>query len=74
MLCSHRAPGADYLLQHDPNRGVLYDVVCCLTAEEMFAERELMASHRIPLIVHSLRSFCQGRGYSVADRIGRAAS
>ena len=73
VLCSHRAPGLDHLLDHDPNRGVLYDLGCCLTTEETFADRDLVASHGIPLIVHSLRSFCDGHGYSVADRIGRAA-
>ena len=27
VLCSHRAPGLQHLLDEDPNRGVLYDIV-----------------------------------------------
>jgi folate-dependent phosphoribosylglycinamide formyltransferase PurN len=73
VLCSHRAPGLDHLVEQDPNRGVLYDIVCCLTTEETFADRELMALHGIPLIVHPVRSFCQAHGYRVPDQIGRAA-
>jgi folate-dependent phosphoribosylglycinamide formyltransferase PurN len=73
VLCSHRAPGLDHLLERDQNRGVLYDIVCCLTAEETFADREVVMSHGIPLVVHSMRSFCHEHGYSVSDRTGRAA-
>jgi folate-dependent phosphoribosylglycinamide formyltransferase PurN len=73
VLCSHRAPGLDHLLRHDPNRGVLYDIPCCLTTEETFADRELTATHGIPLIVHPVRRFCEAHGYRLTDQVGRAA-
>ena len=66
VLCSHRAPGLTYLLDEDPNRGRLYDIACCLTTEDSFAEREVAAHRGIPVIAHPIRRFCQARGWSPA--------
>ena len=38
VLCSHRAPGLVHLLNHDPRRGSEYEVVCCVTSSDTFAE------------------------------------
>ena len=73
VLCSHRAPGLQHLLDEDPNRGVLYDIVCCLTSEDSCAEAALTASHGIPVIAHPIRTFCEARGYRLSDLTGRAA-
>lgn len=73
VLCSHRAPGLTYLLDEDPNRGRLYDIVCCLTTEDSFAEREVAADRGIPVIAHPIRRFCHARGWPLSDPVVRAA-
>jgi folate-dependent phosphoribosylglycinamide formyltransferase PurN len=73
VLCSHRAPGLQHLLEEDPNRGALYDIVCCLTSEDSFAEEPLAASHGIPVMAHPIRRFSEARSYQFSDLTGRAA-
>jgi folate-dependent phosphoribosylglycinamide formyltransferase PurN len=72
VLCSHRAPGLAYMLDEDPGRGRLYEIACCLTSEETFAEHGLVSAHGIPAIAHSIRRFCQERARRVMDRRARA--
>ncbi len=73
VLSSHRAPGLAHLLTKDPHRGTLYDVVCCLTSEEAFAERALAAAYGMPVLTHPIRPFCLTRGRRVGDLTARAA-
>jgi phosphoribosylglycinamide formyltransferase-1 len=73
VLCSHRAPGLQHLLDDDPNRGALYDIVCCLTSEDSCAEAGLAAAHGISVLAHPIRRFCEARGYRLSDLTGRAA-
>jgi folate-dependent phosphoribosylglycinamide formyltransferase PurN len=73
VLCSHRAPGLTHLLDRDVNRGRLYEIVCCLTSEESFAEQAAAADHGVPVIAHPIRRFCRAQGWRLSDPIGRAA-
>lgn len=73
VLCSRRAPGLRYLLNEDANRGRLYDLVCCLTSEDSFAEQAVAMNCGIPVIAHPIRQFCRTRGWRLSDPIGRAA-
>jgi phosphoribosylglycinamide formyltransferase 1 len=73
ILCSHRASGVRHLLEEDRNRGVLYEIVCCLTSEEGFAEKSLLTSHGIPTVAHPIRQFCKAGRRRVFDLTDRAA-
>jgi folate-dependent phosphoribosylglycinamide formyltransferase PurN len=73
VLCSRRAPGLRHLLVDDPNCGVLYEIACCLTSEDTFDEEAVAASHRIPVLRHPLRRFCEASGRRPFDLNGRAA-
>ena len=73
VLCSHRAPGLACLLEEDLNRGRLYDIVCCMTTEEAFSDGDLVAAHRIPLVVHPIERFCRERGSRASDMALRDA-
>ena len=73
VLCSHRAPGLEYLLSEDPNRGTLYDIVCCLTSEDSFTEAAFATANGIPVIAHPIHRFCEAHDYRLSDLTGRAA-
>lgn len=73
VLCSHRAPGLSYLLDRDPNRGRLYEVVCLMTTDDACADVAAAAAHAIPVLYHPLHTFCRTRGLRLADPAGRAA-
>jgi folate-dependent phosphoribosylglycinamide formyltransferase PurN len=71
VLSSHRAPGLAHLVDEDPNRGRLYEIVCCMTTEETFSDGALVASQHIPLVVHPIGRFCRERGRPVSDMVLR---
>lgn len=73
VLCSRRAPGLTWLLNRDENRGRLYDIVCCLSSEETFAEEVRVERRGIPCIPHPIRAFCRVRGRSIRDAEARIA-
>ena len=73
VLCSHRAPGLTYLLDRDPNRGRLYDVVCLITTDDACADVAVAAAHAIPVLYHPIHTFCRTRGLRLADPVGRVA-
>ncbi|OFW05190.1 MAG: hypothetical protein A3I61_10540 [Acidobacteria bacterium RIFCSPLOWO2_02_FULL_68_18] len=73
VLCSRRAPGLTHLLDGDPHRGRLYEVVCCLTSEDSCAEAPAAADRGVPMLVHPIRAFCRARGVRLADPDARAA-
>jgi folate-dependent phosphoribosylglycinamide formyltransferase PurN len=62
VLCSHRAPGLMYLLNRSPDRGVTFEIVCCLTSEYTFAEEVRVERRGIPALVHPIEAFYQERG------------
>ena len=73
VLCSHRAPGLVHLLNQDPRRGRGYDIVCCLTSSDTFAEEVRVERRGIPTLSHPIRAFCRERGTTLSDLDARAA-
>jgi folate-dependent phosphoribosylglycinamide formyltransferase PurN len=74
VLCSHRAPGLLHLLNRCPDRGLTYEIVCCVTSEQTFAEEVRVERRGIPIRVHPIREFCEARGASLYyDPRARAA-
>jgi folate-dependent phosphoribosylglycinamide formyltransferase PurN len=73
LLCSHRAPGLLYLLNRCPDRGVTYEIVCCLTSEQTFAEENRVERRGVPTLVHPIREFYGARGESLHDMGVRAS-
>jgi len=71
VLCSKRAPGLDYVLQH-PSRGALFDVACVITTEDNFPDRCIVQSHGVPVMTHLLRTFHVDRSVPISDRRVRA--
>jgi folate-dependent phosphoribosylglycinamide formyltransferase PurN len=72
VLCSHRAPGLLYLLNQSPDRGFVYEVVCCLTTEPTFAEEVRVERRGIPTLSHPIEDFYARRGADTRDRDVRA--
>jgi len=73
VLCSHRAPGLVSLLNADAHRGTDYEIVCCLSSSETFAEEVRVERRGVPCIAHSIRAFCAARGTSITDLGARVA-
>jgi folate-dependent phosphoribosylglycinamide formyltransferase PurN len=67
VLCSHRAPGLVHLLNHDPRRGSEYEVVCCVTSADTFAEEVRVERRGVPCLAHPIRAFCRERGTVLTD-------
>ena len=57
FLCSGRAPGLLHLLAQSPGRGLQWEIVCCLTSEETFAEEPQVAALGVPVVHHPVRRF-----------------
>jgi phosphoribosylglycinamide formyltransferase-1 len=72
VLCSHRAPGLLYLLNRCPDRGVTYQIVCCVTSEQTFAEENRVERRGVPTLVQPIGEFCSSRGASLYDMGARA--
>lgn len=66
VLCSHRAPGLLQMLQ-DPRRGVLFDIVACISSEHDFADREAVASAGVPTFVQDIHDFYRAWNAQVGD-------
>jgi folate-dependent phosphoribosylglycinamide formyltransferase PurN len=62
-----------YLLDRDPNRGRLYDVVCLFATDDACADMPVAAAHGIPVLYHPILDFCRSRGLRLTDPMGRAA-
>jgi folate-dependent phosphoribosylglycinamide formyltransferase PurN len=73
VLCSHRAPGLVSLLNHDARRGVDYDIVCCVSSSDTFAEEVRVERRGVVCLPHSIREFCRSRGVDLHDMQARAA-
>lgn len=73
VLCSHRAPGLRFLLEEDPARGALYDVVCCLSSEEECAARLDAERAGLPFLSHPIARFAARTGTRRSDLAARVA-
>lgn len=73
VLFSRRAPGVEYLLDADPNHGLLYDIVGCITSEPDSGEAARISSHGVPVAVHDIRAFYRERGRRLSDPEARTA-
>ena len=71
VLCSHRAPGIEYLLDHDAN-GSLYEIAGCISSESDFADGERFAGRGVPCVTHSIADFHASHGFSLRDIGARA--
>jgi folate-dependent phosphoribosylglycinamide formyltransferase PurN len=67
VLCSQRAPGLVQLLNTDTRRGIDYDIVCCITSSDTFAEEVRVERRGVPCLPHSIRRFCAVRGVDLHD-------
>ena len=70
VLCSKRAPGLGHLIAESP-RG-FFEIACCLTSEEDFAESRLARGRGIPCLSHPARAFHRARRAPLANREVRA--
>lgn len=57
VLCSGRAPGLSHLLRVAPGRRVNWQIVCCVTSEETFAEQTDVEAAGVPIVPHPVRCF-----------------
>jgi folate-dependent phosphoribosylglycinamide formyltransferase PurN len=64
-LCSQRAPGLLHLLSDQPERGLSYEVVCCVTSEPTFSEGQAVERLGVPVVRHSIADFYAARGASL---------
>lgn len=71
VLCSGRAPGLLHVLHRDPARGSEYDIVCCITSHDTFAEQVRVERRGIPCVPHPLRTFAALRGTRTTDLVAR---
>ncbi len=67
VLTSRRAPGLSYLIEHDPERGRLYDIVVGVASEPESEELPRWSKAGIPGLSHDLRGFCAARGGKRGD-------
>jgi folate-dependent phosphoribosylglycinamide formyltransferase PurN len=67
VLTSRRAPGLSWRLEHDPERGRLYDIVVGLASDPECEELPRWNDAGIPALVHDLRAFCAERAGTRAD-------
>jgi folate-dependent phosphoribosylglycinamide formyltransferase PurN len=72
VLCSHRAPGLLYLLNQSPDRGFVFEIVCCVTTEPTFAEEVRVERRGIPTLSHPIDDFYARRGADIRDLDVRA--
>jgi len=72
VLCSRRASGLLHLLDHDRRRGAAYEIACCVTSEEDFAEQARVEHRGVPVIAHPFAPFRQARHAAFGDMAARA--
>ena len=71
VLCSHRAPGLVEALANDPNRGILYDLVACITSEESCADAGALDRLGVPVLTHDIHAFYRERGARLSNQCVR---
>jgi folate-dependent phosphoribosylglycinamide formyltransferase PurN len=57
----------DYLTEHDPHRGLLYEIVCCLSSHQGSAAETQAEKAGVPFLTHSIHDFCRTRGKPIRD-------
>ena len=67
VLTSRRAPGLSWLLEHDPERGQLYDIVAGVASDPECEELPRWRATGTPALSHDLRAFCAERAGQRAD-------
>ena len=67
LLSSRRAPGLSHLLEGDPARGRLYELVAAVVSDSRSEVPAQLAKAAVPCAVHDLRDFCAMRGARLAD-------
>jgi folate-dependent phosphoribosylglycinamide formyltransferase PurN len=67
LLCSRRAPGLAYLLDHDPHRGRSYELVVAVTSDPECGERERLAVAGVPRALNDIRRFYAARNARLGD-------
>lgn len=67
ILCSRRAPGLDYLLDGDPQRGRSYELVACVTSDAACVEFGRLEAAGTPAVLHDIRAFYAARGARLTD-------
>jgi len=72
VLCSHRAPGLVQLLNTDRRRGADYEILCCVTSADTFAEEVKVERRGVPCLPHPIRSWCSAHGTPLRDLEARA--
>jgi folate-dependent phosphoribosylglycinamide formyltransferase PurN len=72
VLCSQRAPGLVELLDGDPRRGSAYEIVCCVTSSDSFAEPQRVERRGVRCLTHSIGGFCAAAGVRLGDVQARA--
>jgi folate-dependent phosphoribosylglycinamide formyltransferase PurN len=72
VLCSGRAPGLVHLLNRDPRRGQAYEIVCCVTSDDTFAEEVRVERRGVPCVAHPFARFCRESGAARGDLDARA--
>jgi folate-dependent phosphoribosylglycinamide formyltransferase PurN len=72
VVCSHRAPGLLYLLNQSPDRGFVYEIVCCVATEPTFVEEVRVERRGIPTLSNPIADFYAHRGADIRDLDVRA--
>ena len=67
LLTSRCAPGFSWLLEQDPLRGRLYDLVVGLSSDAGSEELPRLRAAGIPALSHDLGTFCAARGGKRGD-------
>lgn len=62
VLCSQHAPGLLYLLNQSPDRGAAFEIVCCVTSQQTFAEEVRVERRGIPTRAHPIAEFYAAHG------------
>jgi folate-dependent phosphoribosylglycinamide formyltransferase PurN len=67
LLTTSRAPGLAYLLENDPNRGRIYELVALVATDTVGDALRRTGVSGPHVVLHDLRSFCNGRGGRIGD-------
>jgi folate-dependent phosphoribosylglycinamide formyltransferase PurN len=73
LLCSGRAPGLEYLLDDDPARGPVYDLVSLITTDPRCVDLARAGAARIPAYVHDIARHYRAAAVRPSDLSARRA-
>jgi phosphoribosylglycinamide formyltransferase-1 len=72
VLTSKRAPGLEQLMRH-PQRNKMFEIACVISTEPAFAQAEAIERADVPVLLHSMRNFCDERDVSIRNFDARVA-